>query len=802
MPAQDSASWPFDIALDEVGYMLARGPQGEPAYREEVRSTTDIGERVKAWSGFAGGMGVRRESAAASDDETAYYLGADLATGSETVGGGLDIRFGDTVIKGPLVQEPVALLAPTAPQRTVRRLVKWHGLYWAAVGHDLVSCANPDFSGALSVAYSFANAIVDLCPFAGQGGASELHIALDGAAAMVYDGVAFTADGGSGAARSGTVLSFATVEAGAVNEQVSPVTDANPATAAALGGLTTANGHLLVGAAEPFTGVQFDIGTANTTACTVTVEGWDGSAWQPMTLQADTTQSPAGTSLGQDGHITWQRPSTFDWQPSALVVGLAAHFYARLHWSADLHSGATVAEASTEFRHEADGFTVVADHLIMSTAKSRWWWTDMGGAAPTWNQGVAYATPDADVVCLFTARNAGYVHKLDGLYTVDADGIPAQVARYEPPLVDRDETPHCVWLDSAYLEMGRGALVKFDPNPGGVASMDVMGPERLNIEEASAELVRVTSVVGDRNHFLFATVELPDGASVLAPWGTYRQIRNPRTGVLEWARYDAWSVIAHLRQRCVTAMQVWTHSDGSTWLVMGDDDAGLLATRLPSGVSPLGDPDYRYTTVDGILRAATFTGEDPSRPLVVYGAAAIGRQITPSEPVYVQTVDAWGDPLVVIGDCPFTDGGGQRLPFPQGEEAFGRGVDMRLVLHTGDPTTTPIVDRVELYYQGVLRAQQLVATCTVLADDDVRDLDGAQVEWGHRDWLAALDRATANVRAQDGHTAPVRLVRTDGSERWVLVQGRQDAQGRRREGRAPARAVTLTLVTAEGGTRT
>jgi hypothetical protein len=625
-----------------------------------------------------------------------------------------------------------------------------------------------------------------------------LNIALDGAARRVYDGTTLSVDGG-GTARTGTVLSFATVEGATITEYQAAVTDANAATGAALGGLTTANGHLLVGAQAPFTGVVVDVGTANTTACTVSVEGWDGTSWQPMILQADTTESPAGTSLGQDGHITWERPFAFDWVPSALVAGQAAHYYARLHWSADLHSGTTVAEASSEFRHEADGFTVVGDHLIMSTGKCRWWWTDQGGANPSWNQGVAYSTPDADVVCLFTARQAGYVHKLDGLYTVDADGLPAQVARYEPPLVDRDETPHCVWLDSAYLEMGaRGGLVKFDPQPGGVATLDPVGPERLGMGEAQAELVRVTAVVGDRNHFLFAAVELPDGASVLAPWGTYRQLRNPRSGVLEWSRYDAWSVIAHLRQRCVTAMQTWTHTDGSQWLVLGDELGNVLATRLPRGVTPLEEPYYHYATADGVLWAPLFAGEDPSRPVVVYGAAVIGRDITAVRPVRVQVVDGVADPNVIVGDVSFAAGDGVRTAFGTGEECVARQVGMRLTLQSSDVTRTPIVDRVELYSQPLIRAHQRVITCTVLADDDVRDLDGAQVEWGHRDWLQALDAATAAQRASDGHSAPVALMRTDGTWAQVLVQGRQDAQGRRREGRAPARAVTLTLVTAEG----
>jgi hypothetical protein len=251
----------------------------------------------------------------------------------------------------------------------------------------------------------------------------------------------------------------------------------------------------------------------------------------------------------------------------------------------------------------------------------------------------------------------------------------------------------------------------------------------------------------------------------------------------------------------VTAQVVWTHSDGGTWLCLGDDDAGVLATRLPAGVSPLDDPDYRFTTVDGFLRAATFGGEDPSRPVVVYGAALLGRGIDATETVSVAALDAVPYPTVVVGEVTFTDGLGVRVAYPAGTELAARAVDMRLMLHTTDPTRTPIVDRIELYSQGIIRWEQVVATCTVLADDDVRDLDGVQVEWGHRDWMAALDRATANRRAADGHTAPVRLVRTDGTERSVLVQGRQDAQGRRREGRAPARAVTLTLVTAEGAVR-
>ena len=58
----------------------------------------------------------------------------------------------------------------------------------------------------------------------------------------------------------------------------------------------------------------------------------------------------------------------------------------------------------------------------------------------------------------------------------------------------------------------------------------------------------VTACAGDREHFLFAAVELPDGASVLACWGAYRHTRDAVTGVLGWQRHDAWSVLAHLRE--------------------------------------------------------------------------------------------------------------------------------------------------------------------------------------------------------------------------------------------------------------
>lgn len=78
---------------------------------------------------------------------------------------------------------------------------------------------------------------------------------------------------------------------------------------------TLANGDfLLIGAHLPFRGVLVDVNATNGTPSVLAVHYWNG-AWTSAT-PTDGTDSPAGTTLGQDGNVTWAVPT--DWKLAKL----------------------------------------------------------------------------------------------------------------------------------------------------------------------------------------------------------------------------------------------------------------------------------------------------------------------------------------------------------------------------------------------------------------------------------------------------------------------------------------------------
>ena len=62
---------------------------------------------------------------------------------------------------------------------------------------------------------------------------------------------------------------------------------------------------LRIGNIFPISGIKFTVNTANATPGIASVFYWNGSAWAAVTSQVDGTDSPAGTSMGQTGTITF-----------------------------------------------------------------------------------------------------------------------------------------------------------------------------------------------------------------------------------------------------------------------------------------------------------------------------------------------------------------------------------------------------------------------------------------------------------------------------------------------------------------
>lgn len=99
---------------------------------------------------------------------------------------------------------------------------------------------------------------------------------------------------------------------------------------------TLANGDfVLIGATIPFRGVLVDVNATNSTPSVLAVSYWNGTAWTNIT-PTDGTDSPAGTTLGVDGNVTWTVPT--DWQHAKLsaIYPSAPNFVLRdfsMYWT-------------------------------------------------------------------------------------------------------------------------------------------------------------------------------------------------------------------------------------------------------------------------------------------------------------------------------------------------------------------------------------------------------------------------------------------------------------------------------------
>ncbi len=103
-----------------------------------------------------------------------------------------------------------------------------------------------------------------------------------------------------------------------------------------------------VGAYVPFSGVVIDVDATNSTANTVLVQYWNGTAWTDITATDGTIS--AATSLAQDGNVTWTVPTA--WVMEALEVAEPTamkntgilkepQYWTRWSWSVALDSTTT-----------------------------------------------------------------------------------------------------------------------------------------------------------------------------------------------------------------------------------------------------------------------------------------------------------------------------------------------------------------------------------------------------------------------------------------------------------------------------
>lgn len=98
-----------------------------------------------------------------------------------------------------------------------------------------------------------------------------------------------------------------------------------------------------VGYHKPFTTRYFNLATANTNACTITVTYWDGSAWTAVEDKVDQT-----IGFTTSGFIAWQNPG--GWQAHELSpVSDVKLYWVRLKVSTTLSAGTSLQSVNNLF---------------------------------------------------------------------------------------------------------------------------------------------------------------------------------------------------------------------------------------------------------------------------------------------------------------------------------------------------------------------------------------------------------------------------------------------------------------------
>ena len=105
---------------------------------------------------------------------------------------------------------------------------------------------------------------------------------------------------GANSGGTGTYIGY--IDEIRVSKTARHIANFSPPTAAYSG---TANAYVFVASTRPIKGIKFYVGTANVTPCVPTVSYWANSTWTVTTNLVDGTASPAGTSLGKTGSITF-----------------------------------------------------------------------------------------------------------------------------------------------------------------------------------------------------------------------------------------------------------------------------------------------------------------------------------------------------------------------------------------------------------------------------------------------------------------------------------------------------------------
>ena len=745
MPRGNRPPYPYDCSLDGVGLMLSNGSGGEVAWRE--RKLDFFAPRVSQTDQSYAQFPPEDETTWAVDDLSGGFGQRVVPSGGST---GYSHGVADTRIPRQVTLPPEVLTTPITSSGTITDHFELGDATYVLAG-SAVYRSRDCRTWALAKAFDPGVNAISAAVFKGRAELPVAFVAVGGSASdepfWTFDGTTWTQHAGQ---RTHAVAVLRTSDGGQTYADLTAaVSDGDPGTYGHLDSLGTATdgAWLLVGAKAPFAALAISMNAAaNGNAAELTAEYRDGAAWASVDGLTDGTALD-GKTLSQHGEVRFDEPAA--WR-RATINGVEA-FWLRLTVQAALDSSTRINELAVREVRKADAFVVIGSQLARvssETGAPRLSTSADGGSASTWTKGALVGDGAHAVSALLSLGSRAYLVKEDGLHALRPGTEGGAVAEHLWSQPVRRSSPHdgrgaAAWRGYLWLPLPQG-FYRFRPG-----ELTPSGPERLR-ENASPIRGRVTACAGDA-HFLYAALRDETGHTTLLALNHEQEF---------------WHPIAHLGRLDCRHMWVSDRPGPNPRLYLAAGGS-LAAIVLPRGsANPLHDPNCRYAN-SADLYFSRFHAAFAAQPKAFLALALSGERLTSATCVDAAYRLADGTPFRQLGR--FADNG-QRIEF--GPEAAAAAIDLRLTLHTDDPTTTPVIHAASLAY--AIRADfKRVFEFTVRIADQAPLRDGRRERRSGREIKQAIGAAAATRE-------PVVLVSPDGEHVEALVRG-AEARARRSE---------------------
>ena len=745
MPRGNRPPFPYDCMVDGTGLILSTGTEGTVAWRE--RKLDFFAPRVSQTDQSYAQFPPEDETTWAVDDLSGGYGQRVVPRGGST---GYAHGLADTRIPHQITLPPDVVTTPITSSGAITDHFELGDAIYVLAG-SAVYRSRDGRTWTLAKAFEPGVTAMSAAVFKGRAERSTAFVGVGGSAAdepfWTFDGTTWTQHAGQ---RANPTAVLRTGDSGGTYADLTEaVSDADAGTYGHLDslGAATDGAWLLVGGKAPFAAVAMAMNAAtNSHAAKLAAEYWNGSAWTSVGGLSDGT-AQGGRTLARDGELRFEEPA--GWRRTT-VNGVEA-FWLRLTVAAALDASTRINELAVREVRKADAFLVIGSALARvsrETGAPRLSISMDSGTASSWSVGAAVGDGASAANALVNLGDTAYVVKEDGLYAVRPGTERGAVAEHTWSQRARHSSPHsghgaAVWRGYLWLPMSQG-LYRFR-----AGDLTPAGPEHLR-ENDSPIRGRITACAGDA-HFLYAALRDETGHTTLLAF-------NPDQ--------RSWHPLRQLGRVDCRHMWISDLPGPNPRLYLGV--GGSLATIvLPRGsANPLHDPNCRFAASAAVY-LSRFDAAFAAQPKAFLALTLSGDRLTASTWVDAAYRLADGAPFKHLGRFAAS---GQRIEF--GSEAAATAIDLRLTLHSDDPTATPVIHAASLAYAIRADFKRVFHFVARIADQ-------APLRDGRRDRRSgrAIKQAIAAAAAT---REPVVLVSPDGEHIEALVRG-AEAQGRRSE---------------------